>query len=249
MQCRVLFFSVILSMVVNQAIAGAMGTLTSTKNWTWVTSINVGPVWESAGQTQTLLLAPNIEKNYVAANPTHTLVDGEIFIGIQKKLHRAIQGQLGLVVAATSNAGLSGDIWDDANSNFNNFTYDYQIQHTHVAVKGKLLIDRDYWVMPWVSASLGLGFNHAHGYQNTPSIYEAVTMPNFSSNMQTSFTYTLGVGIQKALDRHWQIGGGYEFSDWGQSNLGSALGQTINQGLVLNNLYTSGAMFNVTWLA
>lgn len=234
-----------------QSIAGPMGPIDDVppKDWRWVGSVSIGPVWEDAGQTQTFYLAPNIIKTYAAARTTHALVDGEVFAGIQKELPRALLGQLGLAVAVTSNAKLSGTIWDDADSTFNNYSYSYQIQHTHVAVNGKLLADRGYWFMPWVSGSLGVGFNDAHDFQNTPLISEAVTMPNFSSNTKTSFTYTLGAGIQKTLNPHWQVGMGYEFADWGQSQLNRASGQALNSGLNLNHLYTNGVLFNLTYLA
>ena len=230
-----------------QSFAGTMGPIQKTSGW--VGSISLGPVWESAGAKQTFYLAPDIIKTYDAQNSSHVLFDGEVFVGIQKELPKAFLGQLGLAVAETSNANLSGNIWDDADVTFNNYSYSYKVQHTHIAVKGKLLADRGYWLMPWVSASLGIGFNNAHGFQNTPLISEAITMPNFASNTQTSFTYTLGVGAQKALNQHWQLGVGYEFADWGPSQLGRAIGQTSNQGLTLNHLYTNGVMFNLTYLA
>ncbi|OGV35609.1 MAG: hypothetical protein A3E88_06590 [Legionellales bacterium RIFCSPHIGHO2_12_FULL_35_11] len=232
-----------------QAIAGTTGPSVPPKNWTWVGAISAGPVWGSAGQTQTFYLAPSIIRTYAASNATHTLADGEVFVGIQKNLPKALLGQLGIAVAVTSNAKLSGYIWDDADSTFNNYSYGYQIQHTHVAVKGKLLSNRGYWFMPWVSASVGVGFNDAHDFQNTPLISQAVTMPNFASNTETSFTYTLGVGLQKALNSHWQAGIGYEFADWGQSQLHRSSGQTLNSGLSLDHLYTNGVLFNLTYLA
>ncbi len=232
-----------------QSIAGTMGPIAAIKDWTWVGTISAGPIWESAGNTQTFYLAPDIIKTYAASNLTNALTDGEVFVGIQKKLSHMLQGQVGLAVAATSNAPLAGNIWDDADATFNNYSYTYQVQHTHVAVKGKLLADPGYWVMPWVSASLGVGFNSAYDFQNTPLIFEAVTMPNFASNMQTSFTYTVGAGVQKALNPHWQVGAGYEFADWGQSQLSRASGQTLNSGLSLNHLYTNGVLFNLTYVA
>jgi opacity protein-like surface antigen len=232
-----------------QSVAGTMGPAETQKSWTWVGTISAGPVWESAGQTQTFYLAPDIIKTYAASNTAHALADGEIFVGIQKDLPKALQGQIGIAAAVTSNAKLSGNIWDDADSTFNNYSYGYQVQHTHVAVKGKLLADRGYWFIPWVSGSLGVGFNNAHAFQNTPLISQAVTMPNFASNTETSFTYTLGVGLQKVLNPHWQAGVGYEFADWGQSQLNRASGQTLNSGLSLNHFYTNGVLFNLTYLA
>jgi hypothetical protein len=46
-----------------------------------------------------------------------------------------------------------------------------------------------------------------------------------------------------------KIGDGYEFADWGQSQLGRASGQTLSPGLSLNHLYTHGVLFNLTNLA
>jgi len=87
-------------------------------------------------------------------------------------------------------------------------------------LKGKLLADRGYWLIPWISGSLGVGVNKAQSFSNVPTIFEALPNANFSSNSKTTFTYTLGAGVQKALSTNWQIGVGYEFADWGKSQLG-----------------------------
>ena len=214
-----------------------------------VATLSVGPVWESAGKTQTFYLAPNIEKTYSANTSSHALVDGELFLGIQKALREKLDGQIGLTVATTGNALLSGHIWDDADSQFNNYQYNYKIRHTHVAVKGKLLSNRGYIATPWINGSLGVGFNQAHSFNNTPTLSEAITMPNFASNTTTAFTYTVGAGFQRNLNQHWQAGIGYEFADWGKSALNRASSQTMNTGLSLNHLYTNGFLLNLTYLA
>lgn len=229
--------------------AGTMGPVTVPSNWTWVAALSAGQVWERGGSTQTFYLTPEIEKSYVANQSTIALFDGEVFLGMQKRLTQTVQGQLGLAAATTSNASLSGVIWDDANPQFDNYTYGYKIRHTHVAVKGTLLVDKGYWLIPWISASLGVGFNEAHSFNNEPIIFEAQETPNFSSHTQTSFAYTVGAGVQKALSQHWQVGIGYEFADWGKSQLGCAAEQTLNKGLTLNHLYTNGILFNLTFLA
>lgn len=231
------------------ALAGTMGPVTAQPAWTWVGSFSAGPVWERAGNTQTFYLTPDIEKTYVAHKSSNALFDGEVFLGAQKTLTQTLQGQLGLAVGFTSNAGLGGVIWDDADPLFDNFTYNYKIQHTHVAVKGKLLADAGFWLIPWVSGSLGIGFNDAHGFHSTPTIFEALPTPDFSSHTQTALTYAVGAGVQKALNTHWQVGVGYEFADWGKSRLGRAPEQTQNSGLALNHLYTNGVLFNLTYIA
>jgi len=221
-----------------------------TPGYLWVATISGGPIWESGGQTQTFFLQPDVEKTYAARSKSHTLAQGEVFVGVQRTLHPRLQGQLGFSVSTTSVANLAGNVWDDADPSFNNFTYAYKIRHTHVALKGVLLTDMRFFALkPYVSASIGPGFNQAYHYSNTPTISEAVATPNFASNTSTSFTYTVGVGVRRALNTHWQAGVGYEFADWGSSQLGRALGQTMGDGLRLNHLYTNGLLFNLTWLS
>lgn len=237
------------SLLSGATLAGTMGPVTQQTNWAWVATLSAGPVWESAGRTQTIFLTPAIEKTYVANQSTNVLFDGELFLGLQQTLSQTLQGQLGLAVAATSTANLSGVIWDDANPEFDNFVYSYKIQHTHVALKGKLLADAEFWLIPWVSGSLGVGFNNAYSFNDTPTIFEALHTSNFASNTQTSFTYTVGAGVQKVLNPHWQVGIGYEFADWGKSSLGRAEGQTLNNRLAFNHLYTNGLLLNLSYLA
>ena len=140
-------------------------------------------------------------------------------------------------------------IWDDADPQFDNYSYLYKVRNSRVAVKGKLLLDKGYWVMPWVSASLGVGFNRARDFTNTPLIFEALPNNNFEDHTKTAFTYTLGAGVQKPISEHWQMGVGYEFADWGKSGLNRAPAQTLNTGLALNHLYTNSVLFNLTYIA
>jgi len=70
-------------------------------------------------------------------------------------------------------------------------------------------------------------FNHAYSFNNTPTIFEALPNANFSSNTETAFTYTLGAGVQRVINQHWQVGIGYEFADWGKSKLSRAPVQTL----------------------
>ncbi|MDI9826534.1 porin family protein, partial [Legionella pneumophila] len=206
-------------------------------------------VWVRGGETQTFFLAPEIEKTYADRKSTNVLASGELFVGIQKTWSSQWLGQLGLAAATTGNAKLQGVIWDDADPEFNNHSYQYKIRNSRIAVKGKLLLDKGYWLMPWVSASLGVGFNRAHDFTNTPLIFEALPNPNFTNHTKTAFTYTLGAGVQKSISEHWKLGVGYEFADWGKSELGRASGQTLNEGLKLNHLYTNGVVLNLTYVA
>jgi len=231
------------------ATAGTMGVPLPDKALSWVTTVSAGPAWARGGKTQTFFLAPEIEKTYVAQKSTKSIATGELFLGAQRALTQGLDAQLGLAVAASGNARMQGIIWDDASFEFDNHSYSYRVQHTRVALKGKIIAGSSYRMMPWLSASVGAGFNRAKSYSNTPLIFEALPNSNFNNNTKTSFSYTLGAGVQKAVSAHWQAGIGYEFADWGKSQLGRAEGQTMNNGLALSHLYTNGVLFNLTYIA
>lgn len=216
--------------------------------YSWVGALSAGPVFESNGSSQTISPQPGVLKTYTANNGNNTLGAGELFLGVQKNLPYQLQGQAGLAVALAGDATFKGDIWDDANPAFNNYVYRYRVSHTGVSVKGKLLADRGYWLIPWISVSLGVGFNDAYGFTNTPTIFQAVPNGNYASNTSTAFTYTIGIGAQRTLCKHWQAGIAYEFSDWGKNQLDPVNGQSTN-GPGLDHLYTNGVLLNLTYLA
>ena len=235
------------SLIAGSALAGPMGHLIQHQSdWAWIGAISGGPVWSKGGETQTLFLTPEVKETYVANQSTKTLFNGEAFLGLQKSLTQIMQGQLGLAVGFSTPISLEDEVWD-VDPEFNNYISHYKIQHTHIALKGKLLVDAGYWITPWISGSLGVGFNNAHGFHSTPTLFEVLPPADFRSHTQTAFTYTVGAGLQKALNEHWQVGVGYEFADWGKSHLGRAAGQTQNNGLGLNHLYTNGVLLNLTF--
>ena len=240
----------LLTMIVSTtAVAGTMGETHQPHPFPWVGTFSIGPTWTNPGSQQTLQLTSQIEKTYTAYKPQNTLADGEVFLGMKKDLPYNLFTHIGIAGALTSQAGLSGEIWDDASPQFNNYVYGYHIQHGHVALKAKVFKELSYTVLPWVSASVGVGFNRAKNFHNSPLIAQAVTQNNFQNHIQTSFTYTVGAGLQKIINTNWQAGVGYEFADWGQSHLNPASGQTRGTGLSLSHLYTNGLMFNITYTA
>lgn len=230
----------------NSVLAGAMGPVNNNSK-KYAVSISAGPVWYHAGKHTTLDMTPDITKAYVENSSTKAVANGEIFFGIEQRLARSVLGQYGFAVAATTNATFPGFIWDDAQAEFNNHSFNSKIQHNYFALKGKLLGDWNTFVLPWVSASAGLGLNYSHGFTNAPTIPEAVINPDFASKRVASFSYTLGIGAQRLLANNWQVGMGYEFADWGKSKFNRAPEQTLNSGLSRDHFYTNGLMFNISY--
>ncbi len=132
---------------------------------------------------------------------------------------------------------------------FNNHRYDYAVSHTHLGIKGRLLKNtKKAAIKVYAEGGLGLALNRAKNFSSSSLIFQALSPPNFSDNTKTSFTYSLGAGVQKSLSTHCQLGLGYEFSDWGRSELGPSSGQTLNSGLKLNHLYSSSVLASLTYL-
>jgi opacity protein-like surface antigen len=218
-----------------------------------VIGVSPGVSWVSNNQRQTLYLQPDIENTYTADSNTSAFPSGEIFIGWQQPLVAAfikypLMGQLGINIGQTGNAKLSGDIWDDANPDFDNDSYHYKVSHTQLALQGRLISNSNFIVDPYVSASIGVGFNRAYDFTIQPKISEEVAAPPFSSNTTTTFTYSLGIGLQKTLTTNLQVALGYEFADWGKTQLSRATGQTVNQGLTLNHLYANQLQLSLFYI-
>lgn len=231
------------------AFSGTMGPI-YVPTTSFVTTLSVGPGWADEAQNQTVYLAPVIIKTYTANDSSDVFVNGELFLGLQKQVRENVTGQLGIALAASSAAKRQGYIWDDASPLFNNYSYHYNVSHAHVALKGKLLANNsNFFVSPFIGGSVGVGFNGAHDYDNTPLIFEAVKNPNFGDNTTTTFTYTAEAGLQKNFTPNCAFGVSYQFADWGKNELGRAAGQVSGSGLKHDHLYTNSLMFSISYIS
>ena len=246
---RIICCIVTLSTVLNipLALAGTVGS--DQHDASFVLSLGGGPVWDNTGKTQSFYLQPDIENTYFAIPKTNTLANVELFLGVQRAINSDFQGRLGIEVATTSKASITGQVWADADPTLNNFNYAYQVRNTRITAKGWLLRNTTFHTLkPYINGGLGIGFNEAENFNTVPIIFQAIPGPNFKSKTTTALSFTAGAGIQKNINAHWQASVGYEFADWGASKLARAPGQTLGDGLFLSHLYTNGVLVNFTYL-
>lgn len=218
-------------------------------NSSWFVTLSSGPLWENAGEDQTINLTPDTTKTYVANTPDHAIADSEVFFGLQRSLSPSLLGQFGIATVATGGASMTGTIWDDGDPAFDNYTYNYKVSHTAVLLQAKLIENWSWAIKPLISVGAGVGFNRSSNFSNTPTINEAVATPNFADNTTTAFTYSVAIGGQHQFNKNWSAGLSHEFSDWGRSELGQAPGQTQESGLSLKHLHTNGFLLSVTYTA
>ncbi|MBA2710617.1 MAG: porin family protein [Tatlockia sp.] len=238
------------------------GTEANFNNGSFVATLSLGPAWARPGDEQTLFLQHDVQKTYYpmptsralkfvsTARGTDTLATGELFLGMRGAVNSIVEGQFGLVAAASSQVKLRGTIYEDANPLFNNFTYSYGIRNTRIAAKAKFLYDtRSYDLYPYLSGSAGISFNRASGFAIKTNVAGEVPHPPFNNNDETSFSYSLGIGLETALDTNFRLGLGYEVVDWGRSTLARADGQTEGSGLSVQSLYAHALLVSFSYVA
>lgn len=228
------------------ASAGTMGAVYD--GYQKVITVSGGVAWTSINKSQDIYLEPDLRMSFIADDRSSTLGSGEIFAGFQQSFIETISYQLGLAFSGSASAKASGSVWIFGNPEFDDYWYTYKINHTHIALKGKLLADAQFLVQPYLSGSIGVGFNRSRNFEDIPKIFEQLAFPNFQNHTQTAFTYTLGAGMQKAINPQWLVGIGYEFADWGKSRLDPCNNQLIGTGLRLNHLYTHQLQFSLSYI-
>lgn len=214
----------------------------------FVIGVSAGPTWVTGNQQQTINLEPDVTKTYTANDSDSTFASGGLFVGCQHALiaaHQPLLGQLGVSIESAGSAKLRGDIWEDGDPDFDNFNYKYKVHHTHVVLQGRLVGNYHTFFQPYFLGGVGVGFNDAHAFTIYPNISEEVAAPGFKSHTTTTFTYTLGIGLQTLLWAHLQAALGYEFADWGKVQLSRAPGQTTGHGVGVNHLYAHQLQFSL----
>ncbi|KTD24633.1 outer membrane protein [Legionella maceachernii] len=230
--------------------------------WPFVATLSVGPAWSRPGESQVLTLQPNVNKAYIplptsrtiklvtTAQGTNTLFTGEIFLGLYGQINSVVTSQIGLAFGASSQVRTKGNVFEDSDIEFGNFTYSYGIRNVRGALKAKFLYDPNYYdLLPYISGSAGIGYNHSSGFTINTRLFQEIPAPSFSDESKSAFSYTLGAGLETYVDDNWHVGLGYEFADWGRSNLGPAIGQTLGTGPHINSLRTHELQISISYVS
>lgn len=214
--------------------------------WSSIITLSGGPSWGTAGQNQYLYpIHPPFFDYYTYTSDTSVMANAEIFFGLQRIVYPGITGELGLGVAGVSDAKITGVVNVNGAPDVN--TYEYKVNHVRVDLKGKLIGSNCAPLQPYISGSLGAGWNNSHNF--IPVTVNEILYPThwFASNTTIAFAYTLGAGVQTKITPSWQVGVGYEFADLGKSFLGPD-GNTLTKGLRLTHLYTNELLFSLSYL-
>ncbi|RUQ88853.1 hypothetical protein [Legionella septentrionalis] len=202
---------------------------------------------------------------YNAHKKTEVMGTGEVFFALQWPFPNGVLNQLGVAFGGASDANIKGTV--SVNAVPTGSSYQYNVNHGKAVIRDKLIF-APFWnsVQPFLTGSLGASFNKSHGFSTAPTVDPNFSATWFENNTQSfSFTYSVGLGLQKCLNNNWNISLGYEFEDWGRSSLGQGIVGTqqsivvsgtsfvISQpitynGPSLSHLYTHNILLSISYL-
>lgn len=197
-------------------------------------------------KNQTYYVGPQAEKSFRAENTFSYQGEGLVYIGFLHKITTNNIFSVGLQLQQTGSARFSGIIWDDADPDCDNRDYSYQVSHSGIYASTRLYHSISNSLHTYVEADLGIGFNRAYNYYNTPRIIEALPDRNFGNHTQSTLSYGFALGVEHPVGAHinTQLGLGYQ--DWGKSQLSRAPSQDRNSGLSLKHIRTTVITFGVS---
>lgn len=217
-------------------------------NWSPIITLSGGAAWATAGLNQYLYTYTYPVYSYLSYYPqSSSMATGEILFGLQTQVYPTIIGELGLGVAGATDGSVEG--YEQIVNTTDSYPYQYQVNHARVELKGRIISNYYDLVQPYVSGSLGVGFNHAHDFRalfTSPTVVPPQWYANYTA---VAFAYTVGAGLQTNINKNWQIGVGYQFADLGKSFLNYySNGQVTAKGPKLAHFYTNEVVANLSYL-
>lgn len=213
-----------------------------------VFSLAVGASVSQLGQSQSFTPLDLCQYSYEPqGSKTNTVWGG--FVGSEVRRSLLWEAVVGLSYYQLANLSTTGTLIQGADSESNSvYGYSYQTQSQQLLAEGKL-----YWIVkenvrPFLMVGIGAAFNKTTHYQtNVPPFFEFT--PMFFDRSQTSFTYTVGSGVDVNLTNSFRIGIGYRFTDLGAAATGSAQIDTIpiSNSLQQPHIYANQILAQLTF--
>lgn len=99
------------------------------------------------------------------------------------------------------------------------YVYQYHQRTQQVLAIARLLFMASETYRPYGMIGLGAAFNRVYGFTTHTSQQGSINLaPTFQGNTETSFAYSLGIGVEMNFTPHISLGVGYRFSDFGKSS-------------------------------
>lgn len=186
------------------------------------------------------------DNQFIYHNKNNTESAGLVgaFLGIELPLiQQKLFIQTGIEYEYISNTTISGSntvgIEPETATAYN---YQWQLETQQLLAVAKLFTSfqplKFNPIYPYISVGLGSAFNKSSHFKSVTEETGSINIaPSFRNHTQTSFTYSLGLGVDIPLNNNIRIGLGYRFSDLGPASL--------NDGVVVFNQYRAPIPFTL----
>lgn len=249
MKIRVFSFFALTTVLSSQSFAESLWPILETKNCSPLVTLSLGPAWISAVKTRSFHIRTTTDNAFHYNRQTEITGAGEIFVGWQAPINLNLLGQIGIVLAGSLNTPINGNISQANVMDPTRYTYRYDVNHRHAALKLKLTTDTNTVVQPYLSAALGMGSNQASHLTIRPNLTSLDLQPiPITTDNANGMIYSLGLGIQSAYTQNWHLGLGYEFADWGALQLAAATSNGFNKRINTQHLYANQVLFSLTYV-
>lgn len=219
-----------------------------------VASIGSGAAFSSdVGNSETFPIVNPITDEffiYSADNATQTVPLLDVFLGTEWTFAPEWALQMGLGYHQAWNYLAQGSLLQGADTqSADEYAYQYDIFARQLMAEGKLLYQYNERFHPYLFLGLGASFNTANNYDTNVPAFLTFTR-EYEDHTQTSFTYSVGFGVDVDVAERLRIGIGYRFADFGQVELGDATIDTtrVSGTLSQTHLYACEILAQLTFM-
>lgn len=262
-----LFSIVVLSGICVASFAAPADLLnTYFKSYRPVVALFGGAYWVNGLDHAKLLAGTDDEVfTYQTKEPGSANAYGGGFLGVERALpYHDLSLQIGIEYDGFEATKLNGSsfagVQDDTSTLY---LYRYQIATQQVMGAAKLLGTLElhkimpYRLHPYFSVALGSAFNKVSQFTTSPAgeVCSVNLTPSFANASDTHFSYNLGLGVDADITRHFRLGLGYRYSNFGQISLGRgtiAVNQyrsSIDSSLSSSNVFANQFLAQLTFIA
>jgi opacity protein-like surface antigen len=184
-----------------------------------------GGAVNTLGQHSQSLTFENTVFNYSPQSSSYKPLSG-LFVGEEYTFNTSLAWQFGLSFYQASASTVHGQesqaplLSLDA---VNLWNYHYKVLSRQLFVENKLLLVLNEHYRPYLLVGLGKSFNHAYAFQVARQNSGEVATAIFTSHYQTSFIYSVGLGMDVDVLKQWRIGAGYRLAYLGAYSLGNGV--------------------------
>lgn len=222
------------------------------KNWHPIGALSLGVSTVSLGESQNFPIRnPETDEfyRYAANSSNQSSWLGDVFLGLEKHCY-PWYWQVGIGYSqASSFTGTGSTFVQGADQlSANTYRYQYSVISRQFLLETKLLYSIKESYHPFIFLGVGASFNDAYNFKTNVPPFLTFTR-HYGKNIDTSFSYALGLGIDVDVNRCVRAGLSYRFVDLGRVKFGDATidNQPVVGTISQSNFYANEVLATLTY--